>query len=95
MKSATRQAEKQDAAEAVQVARERQRQQWTREGHDPRAHLDAIGACEGEIMLLIQWGARERHYVDATWPSREQKVPSLLAAYEIAEIIATQRYRRY
>lgn len=94
MKPTWRQAEKQDAAEAVQVGRDRQWQQWSREAYSPRKHLDAVTA-EGEIMLLIHWGARERHYVDATAPSREQKVPSLLAMYEIAEIIATQGYRRY
>lgn len=94
MKPTPRQAEKQDAAEAVQVARNRQRQQWARDGYRPQAHLDAV-AAEGEIMLLIQWGGRERHYVDSTSPSREQKLPSVLAAYEIAEILATQGYRRY
>lgn len=93
MKPDARKAERQEAAERRQVERLRLHRAWEREGYRPRAHLDSV-LCEGEILTLLSWGSRERHFVDASWPSREQKIPAVLALWDIAEIASTQGYRR-
>lgn len=90
MKSTTRQAEKQDAAEVVQVARDRQRQQWSREAYSPRKHLDGVEA-DGDVSVLLNFGSWERHFVDASWPTRERKIPAIMAMWDIRELIDRAR----
>lgn len=73
------------AAKKVEVDRERLRRAWARDGYRPRAHLDdMIG--EGEIGLLLTWGSYSGMFIDSPYSTREQKLPAVLARWDIAEI---------
>jgi hypothetical protein len=85
-----RKQQREEAKERDQVARLRLRRAWEREGYRPRAHLDGI-AGEGDVGVMLGFGSRERHFVDASWPTREQKVPAVLALWDIHEIVNHSR----
>jgi len=81
-----RQQQKKDAAEKHQVERDRLRRAWAREGYNSKAHFSGI-AGEGEIQVLLNFGAWEHQHVDRTWTTREQKLPAIMAMLDISDIV--------